>query len=76
MLNQDQLQEIARKQAQTKKNGAMFLSIAGTILVMIACYGMIFTNNADYMIVLLFGFLVFIFGSQIQINRSNKINNK
>lgn len=62
MLNQDQIQEIARKQAQTKKNGATFLSIAGTILVMIACYGMVFTNNIDYVVVLIFGFLVAMFG--------------
>lgn len=62
MLNQDQIQEIARKQAQTKKNGAAVLSIAGTILVMIACYGMVFTNNIDYVVVLIFGFLIAMFG--------------
>ncbi len=62
MLNQNQLQEIARKQAQTKKNGATFLSIAGTILVMIACYGFTFENNIDYMIVLIFGFAVAMIG--------------
>lgn len=62
MLNQDQIQEIVRKQAQTKKNGAAVLSIAGTILVMIACYGMVFTNNIDYVVVLIFGFLIAMFG--------------
>jgi len=62
MLNQDQIQEIVRKQAQTKKNGASFLSIAGTILVMIACYGITFTNNIDYTVVLVFGFLIAMFG--------------
>jgi hypothetical protein len=62
MLTQDQIQEIARKQAQTKKNGASFLSIAGTILVMIACYGITFTNNIDYVVVLVFGFIVAMFG--------------
>lgn len=62
MLNQDQIQEIARKQAQTKKNGATFLSIAGTILVLIACYGITFTNNIDYAVVLIVGFLVAMIG--------------
>ena len=62
MLNQDQIQEIARKQAQTKKNGATFLALAGTALVTIACYGMMFTNNIDYAVVLVFGFIVAMFG--------------
>lgn len=62
MLNQNQLQEIARKQAQTKQNGALILSGLGTTLVAIACYGMMFTNNIDYVVVLIFGFLVAMFG--------------
>jgi hypothetical protein len=62
MLTQDQIQEIARKQAQAKKNGASFLTIAGTTLVAIACYGITFTNNIDYAVVLIFGFIVAMFG--------------
>ena len=62
MLTQDQIQEIARKQAQTKKNGASFLSIAGTVLVLIACYGITFTNDMDYVVILVFGFIVAMFG--------------
>jgi hypothetical protein len=62
MLTQQQIQEIARKQAQTKKNGALFLAIAGTVLVLIACYGITFTNNIDYAVVLVFGFIVAMFG--------------
>jgi hypothetical protein len=62
MLTQDQIQEIARKQAQTKKNGASFLAIAGTALVLIACYGITFTNNVDYAVLLVFGFAVAMFG--------------
>jgi hypothetical protein len=62
MLNQDQIQEIVRKQAQTKKNGAAILAILGTILVMIACYGITFTNDMDYVVVLIFGFLIAMFG--------------
>jgi hypothetical protein len=61
-MTQAQIQEIARKQAQTKKNGAAILAILGTMLVMIACYGMVFTNNIDYVVVLIFGFLVAMFG--------------
>ena len=62
MLSQQQIQEIARKQVQTKKNGASFLAIAGTVLVLIACYGITFTNNIDYAVVLVFGFIVAMFG--------------
>jgi predicted CDP-diglyceride synthetase/phosphatidate cytidylyltransferase len=62
MMTQNQIQEIARKQAQTKKNGAMFLALAGTVLVMVACYGITFTNNINYMVVLIVGFIVAMFG--------------
>jgi Flp pilus assembly protein TadB len=61
-MTQNQIQEIARKQAQMKKNGASFLAIAGTVLVLIACYGITFTNNVDYAVVLVFGFIVAMFG--------------
>ena len=61
-MTQAQIQEIARKQAQTKKNGAAILAILGTMLVMIACYGMVFTNDIDYVVVLIFGFIVAMFG--------------
>lgn len=52
----------AEQQAKTKKNGAAILAILGTILVMIACYGITFTNNIDYAVVLVFGFLIAMFG--------------
>lgn len=52
----------AEKQIKTKKNGAAILAILGTLLVMIACYGMVFTNNINYVIVLVFGFMVAMFG--------------
>ena len=61
-MTQAQIQEIARKQAQTKKNGAAILAILGTMLVMIACYGITFTNDVDYAVVLVFGFLIAMFG--------------
>jgi len=52
----------AEKQVKTKKNGAAILAILGTLLVMVACYGMVFTNDTDYVVVLVFGFLVAMFG--------------
>jgi Flp pilus assembly protein TadB len=52
----------AEQQAKTKKNGAAILAILGTILVMIACYGITFTNDIDYVVVLIFGFLIAMFG--------------
>ena len=52
----------AEKQAKTLKNGAAILAILGTILVMVACYGMVFTNDIDYVVVLVFGFIVAMFG--------------
>jgi hypothetical protein len=62
MLSQQQIQEIARKQAQRKQDGAALITAAGVILVMIACYGMMFTNNIDYVVILIFGFIVAMFG--------------
>jgi hypothetical protein len=61
-MTQDQIQEIARKQAKTKKNGAAILAILGTLLVMVACYGMVSTNDIGYMVFLIFGFIVAMFG--------------
>jgi hypothetical protein len=52
----------AEKQAKTKKNSAAILAIMGTMLVMIACYGITFTNDIDYVVVLIFGFLISMFG--------------
>jgi Flp pilus assembly protein TadB len=52
----------AEQQAKTKKNGAAILAILGTMLVMIACYGITFTNDMDYVVVLVFGFIVSMFG--------------
>ena len=52
----------AEKQAKTLKNGAAILAILGTMLVMVACYGMVFTNDTDYVVVLVFGFIVAMFG--------------
>ena len=52
----------AEQQAKTKKNGAAILAIMGTMLVMIACYGITFTNDIDYIVVLIFGFLIAMFG--------------
>jgi hypothetical protein len=52
----------AEKQAKTLKNGVAILAILGTMLVMVACYGMVFTNDTDYVVLLVFGFIVAMFG--------------
>lgn len=62
MLNQDQIQEIARKQAQTKKNGASLLMKLGVTVVTIACYGFLYNQDTDWVVVLVFGFAVTVYG--------------
>jgi hypothetical protein len=63
MLNQDQIQEIARKQAQTKKNGASLLVKLGVTLVVIACYGFLYNQDTDWVIILIFGSIVTAYGA-------------
>ena len=63
MLNQDQIQEIARKQAQTKKNGASLLMKLGVTLVAIACYGFLYNQDTDWAIILVFGSIVTAYGA-------------
>ena len=62
MLNQDQIQEIARKQAQTKKNGASIIMKLGVTLVIGACYGFLYNQDTDWAVVLVFGAAVTIYG--------------
>ena len=62
MLNQDQIQEIVRKQAQTKKNGASLLMKLGVTVVAIACYGFLYNQDTDWAVVLVFGFAVTVYG--------------
>lgn len=62
MLTQDQIQEIARKQAQTKKNGASLLMKLGVTVVAIACYGFLYNQDTDWAVVLVFGFAVTVYG--------------
>ena len=62
MLNQDQIKEIARKQAQTKKNGASLLMKLGVTVVAIACYGFLYNQDTDWAVVLVFGFAVTVYG--------------
>ena len=61
MINKDNT-SAAEHHAQVKARSAAVLAIAGTILVLIACYGITFTNNVDYVVVLIFGFIVAMFG--------------
>ena len=53
----------AEKQAEAKMEGAVMLMCLGTVLSLVACYGFLSTNNPDHVIVLVFGFLVFMFGA-------------
>lgn len=62
MLNQDQIQEIARKQAQKKKNGAALIMKIGVTLVLGACYGFLYNQDSDWVVVLVFGFAVTVYG--------------
>ncbi len=62
MLNQDQIQEIARKQAQKKKNGAALIMKIGVTLVLGACYGFLYNQDSDWAVVLVFGFAVTVYG--------------
>ena len=61
MINKDNT-FAAEYQAKVKARSAAVLAIAGTILVLIACYGVMFTNDVDYIIVLVFGFIIAMFG--------------
>ncbi len=62
MLNQNQIQEIARKQAQKKKNGAALIMKIGVTLVLGACYGFLYNQDSDWAVVLVFGFAVTVYG--------------
>ena len=63
MLNQDQLQEIIRKQDQVKKKGASLLVKLGVTLVAIACYGFLYNQDTDWVIILVFGSIVTAYGA-------------
>ena len=52
----------AEKQAQTKKNSASLLVLLGTVLTAIACYGFLDTQDSDWAIILIFGFIVTVYG--------------
>jgi hypothetical protein len=62
MLSQQQIQEIARKQDQKKKNGAALIMKLGVTVVAIACYGFLYNQDTDWAIVLVFGFAVTVYG--------------
>ena len=62
MLTQDQIKEIANKQAQLKKNSASLLVLLGTVLTAIACYGFLHNQDSDWAVVLIFGSIVTLYG--------------
>ena len=61
-MTQDQIKKIAQRQAELKKEGAIFLSFSGTVIVMASCFGFIDTNNPDCVIGLIFGFAIAMIG--------------
>jgi hypothetical protein len=63
MLTQDQIQEIARKQAQKKKNGASLIMKLGVTVSAIACYGFLYNQDTDWAIILIFGSIVTAYGA-------------
>ena len=52
----------AEKQAELKKEGAIFLSFSGSLLVAVSCFAFLDTNNPDCIIGLLFGFGIAMIG--------------
>ena len=53
----------AEKQAKTKKNGASLLVKLGVTLVAIACYGFLYNQDTDWVIILIFGSIVTAYGA-------------
>ena len=47
MLTQDQIKEIARKQAKLKQEGSAILVGLGTVLTAIACYGFLANQDSE-----------------------------
>ena len=52
----------AEKQAKLKQEGSAILMGLGTILTAIACYGFLDTQDSDWTIILIFGFIVTVYG--------------
>ena len=53
----------AEKQAKTKKNSASLLVKLGVTLVVIACYGFLYNQDTDWVIILIFGSIVTAYGA-------------
>ena len=62
MLSQNEIQKIAQRQTQMKKNGASLLMKLGVTLVAIACYGFLYNQDTDWAVLLVFGFAVTVYG--------------
>jgi hypothetical protein len=62
--DKDRLAKIAaEKQAKTKKNSASLLLKLGVTLVAIACYGFLYNQDTDWVIILVFGSIVTAYGA-------------
>jgi hypothetical protein len=62
--DKDRLAKIAaEKQAKTKRNSASLLLKLGVTLVAIACYGFLYNQDTDWVIILIFGSIVTAYGA-------------
>jgi len=62
--DKDRLAKIAaEKQAKTKRNSASLLVKLGVTLVAIACYGFLYNQDTDWVIILIFGSIVTAYGA-------------
>ena len=52
----------AKQQAKLKKEGAVFLSFSGTLIVMASCFTFLDNQNPDCVIGLIFGFGIAMIG--------------
>jgi len=61
--DKDRLAKIAaEKQVKTKRNSASLLVKLGVTLVAIACYGFLYNQDTDWVIILIFGSIVTAYG--------------
>jgi len=62
--DKDRLAKIAaEKQVKTKRNSASLLVKLGVTLVAIACYGFLYNQDTDWVIILIFGSIVTAYGA-------------
>lgn len=62
-MTQNQIKKIAQQQAKMKQDGATFIMLSGMTLVAMSCIAFLNnTVNMDWIVILLFGFIISLFG--------------